>query len=555
MNSVMKILISFMPNTAIAIGLRRIVHLESMGLGLQWSTFLKTATVYESLSVFWIVLVMLFDAAVFFAIAIYIENIFPGSYGVSKPWYFIFQRKYWMRRKYQQFESHGGGEEALHGEGTEQQSPLNFEKEPSNRRAGIEIRGLCKRFDSDKLAVNKVSMNMYDDQITVLLGHNGAGKSTTIAILSGMTEATSGTALINGFDIRQDTDAARNSMGFCPQHNVLFDELTVGEHIELFSLLKGATAREAKEEVRKYVRLLNLESKVHALSNTLSGGMKRKLQMGIALCGDSKVVLVDEATSGMDPAARREMWDILQREKKGRTVLLTTHFMDEADVLGDRIAILVDGLLKCCGTTFFLKKRFGTGYHLICAKDTGCSSEHVTELLRQHLPRIRVHDENDKEITYHLPDHHMQIFKDIFADLEQNEQRLRLRSFGIALTTMEEIFLQLGKNNPDGGDQVDGRSNSTDTEARLLLCDESYYLTGWRLWLNQSKAMFKKRALCLLRSYKSYVAHNIFVMVVLALLLFPIDKLFKTENLPPLRMSLDYYKVPRVIIDYNNNNR
>lgn len=174
MNSVMKILISFMPNTAIAIGLRRIVHLESMGLGLQWSTFLKTATVYESLSVFWIVLVMLFDAAVFFAIAIYIENIFPGSYGVSKPWYFIFQRKYWMRRKYQHFESASAGEEMAYG--TDTQSPLNFEKDPSNRRAGIEIRGLCKRFNDDKLAVNNVSMNMYDDQITVLLGHNGAGK-------------------------------------------------------------------------------------------------------------------------------------------------------------------------------------------------------------------------------------------------------------------------------------------------------------------------------------------------------------------------------------------
>lgn len=93
--------------------------------------------------------------------------------------------------------------------------------------------------------------------------------------------------------------------------------------------------------------------------------MQRKLSVGIALCGNSKVVLCDEPTSGMDPAARRSLWDLLQKEKKGRTILLSTHFMDEADILGDRIAIMSDGELKACGSSFFLKKKYGVGYHLV----------------------------------------------------------------------------------------------------------------------------------------------------------------------------------------------
>jgi ATP-binding cassette, subfamily A (ABC1), member 3 len=96
--------------------------------------------------------------------------------------------------------------------------------------------------------------------------------------------------------------------------------------------------------------------------------MKRKLAIGIALCGGSKIVLCDEPTSGMDPGARRFLWDLLEKEKKGRTILLSTHFMDEADVLGDRIAIMADGELKCVGSSFFLKKKFGIGYRLVSRK-------------------------------------------------------------------------------------------------------------------------------------------------------------------------------------------
>lgn len=118
--------------------------------------------------------------------------------------------------------------------------------------------------------------------------------------------------------------------------------------------------------------------------------MKRKLSVCVALCGKSKVVILDEPTAGMDPAARRTLWDLLQEEKKNRTMLLSTHFMDEADLLGDRIAIMAGGVMQCCGSSFFLKKRYGVGYHLTMDKSVRCDVMKITELLRKYIPETQV---------------------------------------------------------------------------------------------------------------------------------------------------------------------
>lgn len=152
-------------------------------------------------------------------------------------------------------------------------------------------------------------------------------------MLTGMIPPTAGTAYIDGKDIRYNMNDARNSLGLCPQNNILFDELTVEEHFSFFCRLKGLESElEIANETNKYIAMLEMEDKRKTLTFKLSGGMKRKLSIGIALCGNSRVVICDEPTSGMDSAGRRALWDILIEEKKNRTVLLTTHFMDEADV-------------------------------------------------------------------------------------------------------------------------------------------------------------------------------------------------------------------------------
>lgn len=144
-------------------------------------------------------------------------------------------------------------------------------------------------------------------------------------------------------------DQIRKSLGLCPQHDVLFDDLTVAEHLYFYAQLKGLPRQKCPEEVKRMLHVLGLEEKRDSRSRFLSGGMRRKLSIGIALIAGSKVLMLDEPTSGVDAISRRAIWDLLQQHKSDRTILLTTHFMDEADLLGDRIAIMAKGSCSAAG--------------------------------------------------------------------------------------------------------------------------------------------------------------------------------------------------------------
>ena len=186
---------------------------------------------------------------------------------------------------------------------------------------------------------------MYEGQIFALLGHNGAGKTTTLSMLTGLYSATSGTAEVFGHQIFDELDEVRKFMGVCPQHDVLFDLLTPEEHLSLFYDFKGANpdSKVKKAEIKKILQDIGLYYAKDKQAGTMSGGMKRKLSVGIAMCGDSKFVLLDEPTAGMDLSARRGLWEMLRSYRNGRIIILTTHYMDEADILGDRIGIMTAG--------------------------------------------------------------------------------------------------------------------------------------------------------------------------------------------------------------------
>lgn len=228
---------------------------------------------------------------------------------------------------------------------------------------------------------------MYSDQIFVLLGHNGAGKTTTLSLLTGLFGATEGTAEIFGVDIFNDMDRVRQIMGVCPQHDVLFELLTAQEHLEFFYDLKGADPDPVKKkaDIDKLMLDVGLCDKKNSLATHLSGGNKRKLSVAIAMCGGSKFVLLDEPTSGMDLQARRQLWNMLKECKKDRIVVLTTHYMDEADILGDRIGIMANGKLTCLGSSMFLKNKFGVGYNLTLVKSSTNPNGSIMEYFTQNL--------------------------------------------------------------------------------------------------------------------------------------------------------------------------
>lgn len=253
----------------------------------------------------------------------------------------------------------------------------------------LKVRNLRKVFSNSKVAVDNTSMTLYSGQIYALLGHNGAGKTTTISMLTGLLEPSGGQAELNGIDIFKDLDYLRHNLGVCPQHNVLFDYLTVREHLELYATFKGIEgATLIRSRVDKLIYEVELVNEQHQLASTLSGGQKRKLSVAIALIGDSKVIMLDEPTSGMDTTTRRRFWDMVKQYKEGRIVILTTHYMDEADILGDRICIMAEGNVQCCGSSLFLKNKFGVGYNLVLAKkgSRGTSTKQIDDYIKKKLP-------------------------------------------------------------------------------------------------------------------------------------------------------------------------
>lgn len=324
-----------------------------------------------------------------------------------------------------------------------------FEEEPEGE-AGIRVSGLVKEFPKwggePVKAVQGVSFAAFPGEITTLLGHNGAGKTTTMSVLTGLYSPTAGEASVGGHSILGSMSKVRQSLGLCPQHNMLFEDLTVREHLVFFGMLKGMSKSDAEKDCTKYISMLNLEAKRNVNVTSLSGGMKRKVNLGIALIGDSKVVMLDEPTSGMDPEARRGMWDLLTSLKKERTILLTTHFMEEADVLGDRIAIMAKGRVQCYGTPFFLKRRLGSGYSLHVAKAEGwVGHEGVLKLVSSRVPEMALTQNTREEAVFLLPPGCGPALPDMLESLEEAQEKLGVAGLGLTVTTMDDVFLKIGE--------------------------------------------------------------------------------------------------------------
>jgi ATP-binding cassette subfamily A (ABC1) protein 3 len=257
-------------------------------------------------------------------------------------------------------------------------------------------------------------------------------------------------ASIYGSDILTEMERIRYSMGVCPQHDVLFENLSVREHILFFAQLKGASYESANEESNSLTTMFHLEERLDHCGHELSGGQRRKLSVAIAVCGGSKFVVLDEPTAGMDPLARRELWDLLAALRKGRTMLLTTHYMDEADVLGDRVGIMSLGQMQCVGSTQFLKNTYGAGYKLIFDKVPGMTKdqlEHLTAFVQKSIPEAKQIEEDgaDEQALYTLPFHTVQQFGPFFTKLDSSLSKLNVSNYGVTITSLEDVFLKVGE--------------------------------------------------------------------------------------------------------------
>eukprot|EP00051_Salpingoeca_urceolata_P022285 m.359766 g.359766 ORF g.359766 m.359766 type:complete len:1971 (+) comp19951_c3_seq13:616-6528(+) len=506
--------------TCVGIGAQILSRFEANGLGLSMSTLSRSPTEKDSFSMATVFGMLILDTILYLVLTWYIENVAPGTYGVpKKPWFFLLP-SYWGCCRAGQYQV-SSEEMGANSNGPDEQ---NVEPDPPNAKAGISIQNLRKVYQGaagTKLAVDGLSLNLFEGQVTALLGHNGAGKTTTMSILVGLFPPSGGTAYINGYDIRKNIEAVRDSLGLCPQYDVLWDDLSVAEHCYFFGRLKGLKGKKLRAEMDEFVKDLDLEPKRHARSATLSGGQKRALSVALAFTGGSKVVILDEPTSGMDPYKRRHTWNVLLKHKKDRTLLLTTHFMDEADLLGDRIAIMAAGKLCTVGSSRFLKDRFGVGYHLTLVKNPSCDVRGLSTTISHFSPGSHLMSDVGAELTYILPKHESENFPTLFEHLESRRDQYGIDSYGISATTMEEVFLRVG-HGEEGSDkerasevnrlQSKRRTKSAPDDQSVLIPpgqQHSRLATGNALRLQQFRAMFVKRALHSRRHIKTLLAQTL----------------------------------------------
>lgn len=183
--------------------------------------------------------------------------------------------------------------------------------------------------------------------------------------------------------------------------------------------------------------------KADAQVKTLSGGMKRRLNVAMAIIGDPRVIFLDEPTSGMDPTSRREIWQLLEKRKQGHVIVLCTHFMDEADFLGDRIVVMSKGRLQVAGSSLFLKGKFGIGYHMSVAKEEGADDAAVLAVIQKHVPAAAIEESSKTAVMVNLPRDSTVAFGAILEELEDAKETLHISSAGVAATSLEEVFVNL----------------------------------------------------------------------------------------------------------------
>ncbi|KAB5531931.1 hypothetical protein DKX38_018601 [Salix brachista] len=456
-----------------------------------------------------------------FVLAIYFDNIFPNASGVRKSPFYFMNRGYWTGKGGDKVEEGGicsctseipqqdyltpDDEDVLEEENVVKNDLKEGTVHPD---VAVQVRGLSKTYPgatqiscfkckktSAYHAVRGLWVNFTKDQLFCLLGPNGAGKTTTMNCLTGITPVTGGDALVYGHSVRSTIGMSgiRQIIGVCPQSmetNIstsLYSLTFSGMHCPVKNtstslqvskvypqlqsnryvindpeslithpnLLIGQSDQKVAQESLAKVKLTE---SARVRSRSYSGGMRRRLSVAIALLGDPKLVILDEPTTGMDPISRRHVWDIIQNAKKGRAIVLTTHSMEEADILSDRIGIMAKGRLRCIGNSIRLKSKFGTGFIANVSfsdknggqtpgrmpVDTSVHHEAVKKFFKYHLD-VTPTEEAKSFLTFVIPHDKERVLTNFFAELQERQREFCISDIQLGLATLEEVFLNIAK--------------------------------------------------------------------------------------------------------------
>uniref|UniRef100_A0A672UDZ5 ABC transporter domain-containing protein n=1 Tax=Strigops habroptila TaxID=2489341 RepID=A0A672UDZ5_STRHB len=442
-------------------------------------------------------LILSLDSVLYLLLAIYFDKVLPGKYGAPYPPLFFLRPSYWCKPR--------SGYMGVQADSESSNDPVlsnNIEPMPPgfDGKEAIRLNNVKKTYkkkDKRTEALRGLSLSIYEGQITALLGHSGSGKTALLNVLSGFSKPSAGSAMIYNHKVSEvwDMEGIQAMVGICPQLNLHFEALTVKENLRTFAHIKGIQQKELEQEVQKVLAMLDLADLQDIHADALSGGQKRKLSLGIAILGNPQVLLLDEPTAGLDPCSRHHVWNLLKERQAGRVTLFTTQSMEEADAHADRKAFLSNGRLQCVGSSLYLKRKWGIGYHLRMHIDELCDPELISSLVRQYIPSAVLKGQKQGELRYMLPLENTNSFSDLFSHLESSLSQ-GVVNYEVSRTTLEEVFLKLeGEEAIDQEGKTDGDLEERDQSLLVFSKQRSTAVSEMELWRQQVCAVMRVRFL------------------------------------------------------------
>jgi ATP-binding cassette subfamily A (ABC1) protein 3 len=587
-----KIGLSFFPPVALEVGIVMIGRFECHFRKFHPKYF---TNIYTNYSLFIMYLMFIIDFFIYLFLGYYLQNVLPHTYGIRKPFYFLFTSDYWCGKSsgkknikktnntnnnndnLQDFDTSFKHLDSLNKKKSSNsnddsiftdyyKNDPNFEgealyKDRTKIDDALRIKNIVKTFEDGKTAVNHVNLNFYKDEIFALLGHNGAGKTTLISMLTGLYEATEGNAYYDGDDILigNNMDKFRLKLGICPQHDVLFEDLTIREHLEMFSIFKGVSSDDITNEVNKSLNDFQLNEIQDIVIEDLSAGQKRQLSVAIALIGGSKVIFLDEPSSGMDITSRRNLWEILKRQSDQKIIILTTHYMEEASVLGKRIGIINEGRMKCIGTPLFLIERFGKYMSITISKEEDAINEDIINYIYSRTKDTQC-EVLSEEILFRIPKSNYTEggnlnLNDFFNDFDNNLYNLKIKSYSVSMPTLEDVFLNVASE--DSKQLLKERRTFSNNELNddndkiLFETDFKEDYSNKSKFCNDFYASFKRRLFLILRDLKSFLM-EVLCPILLVIIGLAVSKVkFKWVS-DPWHMDISYIGQQNVLFSSIN---
>ena len=440
---------------AFAISLLQITEYESYNIGIQYSNYYEFNDIRHWKFSYGINF-MLFDAIVYLILALYFDAIIPSKYGVKRKWYLPFK---WMEcgsKNNAIYLDNDGNNDDMDG------NEANMVEKVDEKVFGkplLHIKGLTKKYETNNddgyIAVNNLSLKLYRNEVFCILGKNGAGKSTFVSMLTSLINITSGDVIMDGnISLVNDPQKFKDKIVFIPQHDLLFPRMTVMEHLIFFGKLNGLYGDKLLSKCNELLSKIGMENRIDYQSNELSGGQKRKLSLLIALISDKDIIILDEITTGMDVYSRRQVLNMIREYKHNKLILMSSHFIDEVEILGDRVAIMDHGKLITCGTTFFIKNKYNIGYSLNVSLLYNCAKEMKDQLLGVIKEKLNDDSVNcigyhGKEIEFRFNFNCNERIPILLKYIDDNQTDLVIDKYTIQATTLEEVFRMISDENKD----------------------------------------------------------------------------------------------------------